>query len=563
MSTDDKAQVTRAAIYARVSTDEQVLGTSLGIQQSRCRAHIDGQGWWAVADYVDEGVSGAKASRPALDRLIASVRRGEVDVVVVAKLDRIGRSMRNLAALMGDFDDRGVSLVSISESFDSMTPAGRLQRNMLGSFAEFERALIRDRMASGIEAAAAAGHWPGGSTPFGYRSVRSGRSSILQIDEAEAMTLRRAVDLVVRQRLTTGQAAVELNAAGLLPRKAARWTASILRNVLVRAEPNMSGDYVWRRPSGRGAEGSPPISLSIPPMLSPELHVRLKARLVETTTTHILANRYLLSTRITAPCGSSMTGQAVAGGSLVYRCGGRALGGLAHCACRTVRAELADSVVWSEVEAILSEPARLMAMAGLELGRAEESCALGNEDLAGIDHRIARLTKAGGEQVAKLLSAGLDPMIAQQAVASLNEDLVAAKAQRRRVAAWLGANADRMDQRRRIWDLAAGAAQSLPHADMPTRQRVLELLEVQVQVVSWESCETCRGTGWIPVRTPEQVARKVVLRSGHAPACPQCHAFRRIPVLEIAGVVPDVSSLHQELDPNVARWPFRLASQPA
>ena len=83
----------RAAIYARVSTDEQVDGTSLGTQLSRSRAYAAAHGWEIAGEYVDEGVSGARATRPALDRMMAEARRGRFGVVVVAKLDRFGRSV--------------------------------------------------------------------------------------------------------------------------------------------------------------------------------------------------------------------------------------------------------------------------------------------------------------------------------------------------------------------------------------------------------------------------------------------------------------------------------------
>jgi DNA invertase Pin-like site-specific DNA recombinase len=140
----------RAAVYARVSTAEQVDGTSLMTQIERCRAYVESQGWVLADEFVDEGVSGAKASRPALGQLLRLVRSGGADTIVVAKLDRLGRSMRHLVVLLGELDDRGVRLVSVAEGFDSQTPSGRLQRNILGSFAEFERE--QSRSGRGLQA---------------------------------------------------------------------------------------------------------------------------------------------------------------------------------------------------------------------------------------------------------------------------------------------------------------------------------------------------------------------------------------------------------------------------
>src|SRR3954453_6705240 len=108
----------RAAIYARVSTDEQARdGTSLATQVQRCRAYIQAQEWEPAGEYVDEGVSGAKASRPRLDELLAAASNREVERIVVAKLDRFGRSVRYLSEQLGALDDLGIGFVSVSESF--------------------------------------------------------------------------------------------------------------------------------------------------------------------------------------------------------------------------------------------------------------------------------------------------------------------------------------------------------------------------------------------------------------------------------------------------------------
>jgi site-specific DNA recombinase len=554
------AKTARAAIYARVSTDEQVAGTSLGTQLDRCRTHIAAQGWTLVGEFVDEGVSGAKASRPQLDRLMDGVGRGSFDVVVIAKLDRIGRSMRNLAQLMGELDDRGVALVSISESFDSLTPAGRLQRNMLGSFAEFERAMIRERMMTGVEATALAGNWPCGRTPFGFRTVRRGRSSVLEIDEAEANVVRKAVELILEERLNSVQAATRLNAAGLRPRSAPRWTASSLRK-LISAEW-LSGTYQWRR-AGRGAKTGPPVSLAIPPLISSQLHDRLRARVAQTAQAKSgHAEQYLLSGRLRSACGATMWGIG-APTKPSYRCSGRYAQPLSpeeRCACRTVNARYADAIVWEQVQAVLTDSDRLLAMAGLELDRAETSLTLGSENLTTLDRRIARLAKAAGEQLAAMLAKGLDPAIAQQAMTSLGEDLAATRSARDRLAAWQQSNAQVVDRTQRLLSLVAGAAQMLPRAELETRRRVLELLEVQVSVSAWESCSTCGGRGSFGVKG---VGGKASREPGaRASPCPTCLGSRAIPLLQIRGVIPELPSLEAPLGAGdeVPRWPFVLSA---
>jgi site-specific DNA recombinase len=278
----------RAAIYARVSTDEQVEGTSLDTQLERCRAYVESQGWSVAAEFVDEGVSGATASRPALDRLMAAVRAGSASKVVVAKLDRFGRSVRHLSALLGELDDKGVQFVSVAERIDGSTPTGRLQRTLLSSFAEFERERIRERMEDGLAAVARSGYWPGGPPPFGYRIVQDGRHARLEVDPTEQEVVLRAVGCLVDQGMSARETANYLNANGLVPRRAARWTPQHLRRQLVEAD-GLSGRWTYKRPSRKGKAGrdpggryGPPIVLDIPPILSAERHETLKAVLAST-----------------------------------------------------------------------------------------------------------------------------------------------------------------------------------------------------------------------------------------------------------------------------------------
>src|SRR5687767_8711401 len=166
----ESSVTTRAALYARVSTDEQARdGTSLDNQRQQCAALIAARGWVLVDEFIDEGVSGAKGSRPALDLLMAAARARMIDAIVVTKLDRFGRSSRHLENALGDLGDLDVRFVSLGESFDSSTSAGRLMRTMLGGFAQFERDRIRDRMMDGQRQVATAGYWPGGPPPYGFR----------------------------------------------------------------------------------------------------------------------------------------------------------------------------------------------------------------------------------------------------------------------------------------------------------------------------------------------------------------------------------------------------------
>ena len=139
----------RIALYARVSTAEQHVDPQL----HALRQYAAARGLEVAEEYVDHGVSGAKDRRPALDRLGSDARRRRFDVVAVVKLDRLARSVRHLTVLAAELDALGVGLVVLDQAIDTTTPSGKLLFHVLGSIAEFERDLIRERTHAGLESA--------------------------------------------------------------------------------------------------------------------------------------------------------------------------------------------------------------------------------------------------------------------------------------------------------------------------------------------------------------------------------------------------------------------------
>jgi DNA invertase Pin-like site-specific DNA recombinase len=158
----------KIALYARVSTTDQHTEPQL----HALRAYAEARALEASGEYVDHGVSGSKGRRPALDKLLADARRRRFDALAVTKLDRLARSVRHLTALAAELEALGIDLVVLDQSIDTSTPAGRLLFNVLGSIAEFERDLIRERVSSGIAAAK-------------RRGVRLGRPAALTAETAQ------------------------------------------------------------------------------------------------------------------------------------------------------------------------------------------------------------------------------------------------------------------------------------------------------------------------------------------------------------------------------------------
>ena len=191
----------RCAIYTRKSSDEGLEQSfnSLDAQREACSAYILSQaseGWSEVqASYDDGGLSGGTLQRPALQRLLADVTDGKIDIIVVYKVDRLTRSLLDFAKLVEAFDVAGTSFVSVTQSFNTTTSMGRLTLNMLLSFAQFEREVTAERIRDKIAASKARGMWMGGIPPLGYKP--DGRSLAVVEEHAELVRqiFRRYLDI--------------------------------------------------------------------------------------------------------------------------------------------------------------------------------------------------------------------------------------------------------------------------------------------------------------------------------------------------------------------------------
>lgn len=145
----------KVALYTRVSTTGK--GQDCEVQARELREYAARRGWNVVQEYTDNGVSGVKESRPALDRLMQDARRRKFDGVLCWKLDRIGRSLKHLVNLLAELEAVGVALVSFSDNLDLSTPQGRLMFQIIGAMAEFERSLTVERVRAGLAHARAKG----------------------------------------------------------------------------------------------------------------------------------------------------------------------------------------------------------------------------------------------------------------------------------------------------------------------------------------------------------------------------------------------------------------------
>ena len=496
---DPMTTTVRAAIYGRVSTEDQVDGTSLDEQRRVCGGAIAARGWELAGEYIDEGITGTKRQRPEWQRMLADIRAGNLDAVVVLKLDRFARNAGHAITETDALVELGVTFVSVKENIDLSTAHGRMMRTMLAGFAELERDTIVERTVSGQRAKARDGRWPGGQPPYGWRLEGKQRDARPVPDEAERQVLRLAFEWVTTERLNATQVADRLNSLGLRSRVVGRWSATVVRRTL-RDTVLYDGKVVWgspktatRRASDHNTrlkrDGTPkygdPITLTLPePPLTKTEWGRMVKLLNRTARpgTNVGQRAHELARRIVGGCGKHYTGTYLADqGRDVYRCFGRRYRGAdaPRCTCPQVRATEVEQAVWGQVVALLSDPARLRAMAAQWLQVADTDEPGQQIDTEALQQHLARLDRA------------LERAIEQELLADDPEPVRAAA---RRIRAERGEVADRLQvvlafreqatgRARHLSDLAAlaeRAAARLGSMGPAERAQVYELLDVRV-----------------------------------------------------------------------------------
>ncbi len=213
--TKNRVRKVRCAIYTRKSSEEGLDQefNSLDAQREACEAYVASQrheGWVLVPHHYDDGgISGGTLERPALQRLLADIEAGRVDVVVVYKVDRLTRSLMDFAKLVEVFERHGVSFVSVTQQFNTTTSMGRLTLNILLSFAQFEREVIGERIRDKFAASRKKGLWMGGHPPLGY-DIKNRK---LVVNEAEAALVRHIFERFTKVGSAT-KLVKELNAQG-------------------------------------------------------------------------------------------------------------------------------------------------------------------------------------------------------------------------------------------------------------------------------------------------------------------------------------------------------------
>ena len=372
--------VTRAALYARVSTEDQRERQTIDGQVDALRNAAPHWDMAIVGEYLDDGVSGTTPmeKRSAGSRLLEDARDGKFDVVIFYKLDRLARSLRNFLNIVDTFEEMGIGLRSMTETFDTSHPMGRFAIQMIASVAELERGMIIERTSIGRERIAKQGRWTGGTVPYGYVLAAAG---FLVADEvarngspfSEADIVRRIFDELVGGG-TAVSIASNLNAecipfwskyhkkgtdqAVYVRKEVPRWLGTTIIRI-VRSE-TYKGVHVWN--------GKEDVSIEreVPAIVAVDLWERAQPIL---TANRNLSRRqddrtYLLRGLIRCgDCGFAYHGSRAAPREswhrYYYRCGtqsGNRRIQVGKCDAKRVHAEWLEEAVWADIRSFIENP---------------------------------------------------------------------------------------------------------------------------------------------------------------------------------------------------------------
>ena len=498
---------TRAVFYARVSTADQVDGTSLETQRKICETAIKAQGMFLTDQYVDAGASGADQSRPEWRRLLEDAKSGKFEAVFVLDIDRFTRSQIHGLQAMEDLRQLSVAL------YDAKNPTvdvASIDANLLTSIrlimAQEERNKTRERTVRGQRARLDAGGWPGGQPCYGWRLEGTHTRQAHPVpDPEERANLRLIQRLIIEERLSLIQVAERLNALGIPSRTKKRWSAAVVQRVITNPALHR-GWFIWGAPQGTlddrrsrktkadrtgkplyGAPGK--IQLPDPPFTESEQGeltrcLKSKARMGTEASQPVTR---LLTSRIFGWCGRHYTGTSIAGKSYdVYRCTGNRIRGdktkSERCGCPQIHAQKIESRVWSELENLITDPQRLRTLAEQWIGIRQDQA--GNEtngELEQLDAQILRLkTALSRAQDDYYLSQGVVADSLKERINQYTEDLEKAIALQQRLVDAAQHEEQLAERILSVSALAERAKQRLAQMPDHDKRELVELMDIQV-----------------------------------------------------------------------------------
>lgn len=356
----------KAAVYARVSTEEQVKeGFSIQAQLEELRHYAKLHDLDIIEEYVEEGASGKSiAGRPRMQKLLKDANRGLFQTVLVFKLDRLARKLKDALEISEHLDGQSIKLISLKESFDTNTPIGKMLFQLMGSFAELERSTIVDRVKMGLTERAKQGKFTGGLC-LGYDSVNKS----LIINTSEAHVVREIYDLA-EQGLGYKAIVNRINSSGYTSKKDKSFSVNGIKKIL--KNPMYIGKIRYNQLenwSEKRRHGKNPNYLLVDgehePIISEEQWEKVQAIMHKRSYKPSRCGEpYILSGLLKCPrCGTSMVpGRSRSSSGKSYRyyvCGQHHNKGQSVCSAHSIRADLAETEVMQRLSQIVSNPITL------------------------------------------------------------------------------------------------------------------------------------------------------------------------------------------------------------
>lgn len=485
----------RAAIYARVSTEDQVDNTSLADQERICRRYAEGRGWQVAEVYREEGFTGTKGQRPEWDRLMRDARAKLIDAVVVMNWKRFARNARIGLNISFELEEISVGLAVTEFDIDTTTKHGRFMRLQLLGLAELDRDSVVEQLTKGQYGKARAGGWPSSASglPYGYTLEGQGRTNRVVHKVAEAEMLRVVVGWIVDEGLTRGQATVRMNEQGYRQRNGNPWHQDNLRDVL--RNPGLKGELRWggKQASGKYGELT---TIPVEPIITPERWDSLQVALSRNTRVSGQKRDYPLNRgRMVAPCGQpyGCTGRR-ADSSRFYMCQGRrwSATGRAKCSCPNLRADDMDARVWAEVVALLGDPDRLGALVRDWLGGHAEQADSERDELERVTAQIAKLENSLNTTLVEYIKQGVPAEALKAATDQINQEVAALRRRQAELTAW-------QPRATAAPDLVSLATSRLVAMALERQAEVLGLLDVRVSVLDVSKAPRIRIEGALPL----------------------------------------------------------------
>ena len=420
----------KVAFYTRISTDEDHQKYSLDAQKDRLEAYCKSQygDEWSLFKAYRDTESGTHMNRPGLEEMLYDALKKQFDTLLVFRVDRLSRKVRELALMVDELTKNGVTLKSITEPFDTANAAGKMMLQMLGVFAEFEHATIVERTKVGMEKKAKGGAWVGGVVPFGYLlDPEKG----LVVKEDEALLVRKMFKLYAFGREGSQAITLKLNEEGHRKRSGRRWNNYAILQIL--RNPIYVGKLRWREAIYEGKHEA-----IVSELLFEKAGSVLKERSEETNGRrwHNGDERLLAGVIKCAKCRAAMVGISTQHGGQkfpYYVCDRRRK--THECGQDYVRADLLETAIMQDVKDIFRDEqfmARVWEEANRRLGAERPEI---EKEIDSVDTEVQQTRKTINRYLAAFENETLTPELCGEKVRELKERQRALEHQRQELEA--------------------------------------------------------------------------------------------------------------------------------